>query len=188
MKHLGTKRIETKRLILRPFLMEDAQVMYKNWASDDEVTKFLTWPTHSNSEISKKVTESWVAEYEKDHFYQWCIELKSAQEAIGSISIVHINDDTQAVEVGYCIGRQFWNQGITSEALDAIVSFFFEEVGVNRIQARHDTNNPNSGKVMQRCGFQLEGVHRQADKNNMGICDAAYYGILAKDYFKSITE
>ncbi len=185
MKHAGTKVIETNRLILRPFTLEDAPAMYDNWASDNDVTKYLTWPTHQSMEISEKVIRSWISEYVKDDYYQWCIEWKATHEAIGSISVVHINDVTEAVEVGYCIGQQFWNLGITSEALLAIVQFFFEEVGVNRIEARHDINNPNSGKVMKKCGFEEEGIHRKADKNNSGICDIAHYGILAADYWKS---
>ena len=60
-------------------------------------------------------------------------------------------------------------------------TFFFEEVGAGRIQARHDLRNPNSGAVMVKCGMKFEGTHRQADRNNQGICDASYYGILASE-------
>jgi ribosomal-protein-alanine N-acetyltransferase len=184
MKHVGTKVIETNRLILRPFSLKDAPAMYRNWASDNEVTKYLTWPTHPNIGITEKIIQSWLSEYEKDDYYQWCMEWKTTHEAIGSISVVHMNEVTEAVEVGYCIGRQFWNLGITSEALLAIVHFFFEDVNTKRIEARHDINNPNSGKVMKKCGFELEGIHRKADKNNTGICDVAHYGILADEYRK----
>ena len=67
MKHCGTQTIETDRLILRKFEKEDAAAMYKNWASDPEVTKFLTWPAHTSIEVSKWVTNDWV----KDT-YGWC--------------------------------------------------------------------------------------------------------------------
>ena len=76
MKHLGTKRIETSRLILRQFTGDDAQAMFDNWASDPEVTKFLTWPTHSSVDVTKQIVESWVAGYEQENFYLWMIELK----------------------------------------------------------------------------------------------------------------
>ena len=55
MNHQGTKTFETPRLILRRFTMEDAPAMYRNWASDPEVTKYLTWPTHSSAEVSRQV-------------------------------------------------------------------------------------------------------------------------------------
>lgn len=178
MKNLGTKTIETKRLILRKFSLSDAEDMYKNWASDDKVTKFLTWPTHAELEISRRVIDKWVKDYSDDKKYQWCIELKSTGEAIGSVGVSKYKENIEAVEIGYCISRRYWNQGITSEAFKAVIQFFFQEVGVNRIEARHDPLNPNSGKVMLKCGLKYEGTKIKADKNNTGICDIAMYGII----------
>ncbi|MFT5872469.1 MAG: ribosomal-protein-alanine N-acetyltransferase [Clostridium sp.] len=178
MKNLGSKTIETERLILRKFQLSDANDMYKNWASDDEVTKFLTWPTHTDVEVSRMVLDTWLKGYSDDKNYQWCIELKSTGEAIGSIGVVENKENIDAVEIGYCIGRKFWNQGLTSEAFKALIRFFFQEVGVNRIEARHDSLNSNSGKVMLKCGLKYEGTRIKADRNNMGICDVVMYGLL----------
>lgn len=182
MNHLGTKRIETERLILRKFTMDDAEDMYNNWAGDDDVTKFLTWPTHSNVDSSICVIGMWEKEYDSPDNYQWCIEFKEIGEAIGSISVVSLNEKTNAVEVGYCIGKKFWGQGITSEAFRALIAFFFEEMQVNRVESRHDSRNPASGKVMLKCGLLKEGMKRQADINNSGICDAVFYGLLKDDW------
>ena len=177
--HKGTKPIETHRLILRPALPEDAQPMFENWASDPEVTKFLTWPTHPNVEVSRFVLNEWVKSYEKDRYYQWAIVLKEkGTEPIGSICGMDIDDEIGKLQIGYCIGRTWWHKGIMTEALNAVIDFFFDTVGANRVEARHDTNNPNSGAVMRKCGMQYEGTLRQADRNNQGICDAAYYSIL----------
>ena len=177
--HCGTQKIETKRLILRKFVSEDAGAMYKNWASDDEVTKYLTWPTHPNIDVSKFVIKDWVKSYSDEKYYQWAIVQKeNGDEPIGSISAVYINEDISMVHIGYCIGRAWWHQGITSEAMKAVIDFFFEEVGVNRIEARHDSRNPNSGRVMEKCGMKYEGTMRSADRNNQGICDACYYALL----------
>lgn len=178
MKNLGTITIETERLILRKFKLTDVDDMYKNWANDDEVTKFLTWPTHKDLEISRRVVETWVKDYDNDKNYQWCIELKSIGEAIGSIAVVDYKENIKAVEIGYCIGRKYWNQGITSEALKALIEFFFKEVGANRIEAKHDLLNPNSGKVMIKCGMKYEGTAIKAGRNNTGICDEVMYGII----------
>jgi ribosomal-protein-alanine N-acetyltransferase len=182
MKHQGTKKIETQRLILRPFTPEDAEAMFRNWASDPEVTKYLTWPAHSNVAVSQWVTNDWVSHYGEANFYQWAIVLKELGEPIGSIAAVKIDEDAQWVEIGYCIGRAWWRKGFVSEALKAVMTFFFEQVGVLRIQARHDPRNPNSGAVMAKCGMKYEGTLRQADRNNQGICDAAVYGILREEY------
>ncbi|WP_288222212.1 GNAT family N-acetyltransferase [uncultured Clostridium sp.] len=183
MKDLGTKIIETERLILRRFKMEDAEAMYKNWASDSEVTKFLTWPPHSSVEVTKVILKEWLDSYNDDSFYQWAIVLKeNGDEPIGSISVVDKNKKVNMVHIGYCIGRKWWNTGVTSEALKALIHYFIKEAGVNRVESRHDPNNPNSGKVMMKCGMKYEGTMRQADINNQGICDYSMYGILAKEY------
>ena len=70
MKHLGTKRVETERLILRRFTMDDADAMFRNWANDPEVTKYLTWPAHTSVEVSRMVLESWVSQYDDNAVYQ----------------------------------------------------------------------------------------------------------------------
>lgn len=178
MQHLGTVAIETPRLLLRRFTIEDAADMFENWANDDDVTRFLTWPTHSSIEVSQTVLAQWVEGYKNEKRYQWCIELKMTGQAIGSIGVVDMKENIEAVEIGYCIGKAYWHQGITSEALSAVIDFLFREVGLNRIASHHDPNNPNSGKVMQKCGLKYEGTAIQASKNNVGICDAALYGII----------
>lgn len=76
MKHCGTQTIETERLILRKFAKEDAEAMFKNWASDDEVTKYLTWPAHASVDVSRMVLDDWVNSYSNDNYYQWAIILK----------------------------------------------------------------------------------------------------------------
>ena len=127
-KHLGTKRIETERLVLRRFTLEDADAMYRNWASDLEVTKFLMWPTHSSVEVTKEVLTDWVASYEKDDRYEWCITKKEDGEPIGSIGVVKVSDRIKMAEIGYCISRDCWHQGITSEAMKAVMTYLLEEV------------------------------------------------------------
>ncbi len=181
MNHLGTKRIETPRLLLRPFTMEDAQPMYKNWASDPAVTQYLTWPTHQSPEISCMVISDWVSHYAEEKCYGWAIELKSLSQPIGSISVVHQNEYIQKAEVGYCIGKNWWHCGYMSEALAAVVHFLLFDVGFNRVEACHDPKNPHSGAVMAKCGMKYEGTQRSAGKNNMGLCDLSWYAILSGD-------
>lgn len=182
MKHLGTKRIETENLILRKFRIDDAEDMFKNWASDDEVTKYLTWPKHSSVEVSKSIISMWEKDNDSLNHYQWCIELKELGQAIGSIGVVNLKEDINTVEIGYCIGKKFWGQGFTSEAFGALIPFFFEEMQVNRVESRYDLNNPASGKVMEKCGLIREGMKRQGDKNNSGICDVVLYGLVKDDW------
>ncbi|MBE5961535.1 MAG: GNAT family N-acetyltransferase [Lachnospiraceae bacterium] len=187
MKHKGTKYLETSRLILRPFTKEDAPAMYQNWASDEEVTKYLMWPVHKDISVSESILDEWIPNYQTPSYYQWAIVPKdNNNKPIGCIGVNNSIDDTlKTAHIGYCIGRNWWHQGITSEALKSVITYLFTEVGLNRIESRHDPKNPNSGAVMRKCGMQYEGTLRQSDFNNQGICDASYYSILFEDFCTS---
>lgn len=179
MKHCGTQQLETKRLILRRYVHGDVAAMYQNWASDEAVTKFLTWPAHTSPEISGRVIDSWVNAYSDENYYHWAIVLKEhGDEPIGDIAVVNMKEEISMMHIGYCIGRAWWHQGIVAEALKAVMDFLFDAVGANRIEARHDPRNPNSGKVMEKCGMKYEGTLRSAGRNNQGICDECYYALL----------
>ncbi len=178
MQHKGTQPLETDRLILRRAIRTDAQAMFDNWGSDPAVTKYLSWPTYTSVEPACGVLENWIAGYDNPDFYQWMIVPKDLSQPIGSIGVVSHNDSTAGAEVGYCIGRPWWHQGIMTEALQAVIRYLFDAVGFNRIEAQHDVNNPNSGAVMRKCGMTFEGIHRAAGKNNQGICDLAVYAIV----------
>jgi ribosomal-protein-alanine N-acetyltransferase len=182
MRHCGTQSIETERLILRRFTIDDAEAMYKNWASDPDVTKYLTWSPHSGIDASKAVLEEWVPSYMQNNYYQWAIVLKEhGPDPIGSISAVDLNDNAAKVHIGYCLGAAWWHRGIMTEALSAVMAFFFDEVGANRLESRHDPRNPHSGMVMKNCGMQYEGTLRSSDRNNQGICDACWYALLKSE-------
>ena len=182
MQHKGTRTIGTDRLILRRFAPEDAGAAFRNWMSDPAVTEFLTWQPHPDPEHTKELLQKWCAEYEKPDYYQWAIEVKALGDPIGSISVVRQDESVGMVHIGYCIGKAWWHQGYTSEALAAVIRYLFREVGFNRIETQHDPENPHSGGVMRKCGMQYEGTLRQAIRSNRGITDAAVYAILAADY------
>lgn len=184
LNHKGTQTIQTQRLILRRATKADAPAMFRNWASDPEVTKFLTWPPHETVALTQKVLEGWEAEYTRPDYYHWMLVLKETGEPIGTLIATTVGR-AQAAHIGYCIGSRWWHKGIMSEALKAVMDFLFDEVGYHRIEAMHDPNNPHSGGVMKKCGMRYEGTARAADRNNQGICDAAYYGILKEDRSKT---
>lgn len=184
MNHLGTKRMETSRLVLRPFVKEDAQAMFHNWASDPEVTKFLSWPAYQSVGDAYAILNIWVPQYSDPTFYQWGIELKEIGQPIGSISVVNQDDRVDMVEIGFCIGKKWWGRGIMTEALNAVMEYLFEEVGVQRIEAGHDPNNPASGAVQRKCGLKYEGTLRRSIRSNQGITDKAVHAILKEEWKK----
>ncbi len=184
MQHKGTQTLKTSKLTLRRFLKNDVDIVHRNWFTDSDTTKFLTWQAHSSIEHSATIVNGWIEEYNKADFYHWAIVLDDIKEPIGSIAVVRASEEIMEASIGYCIGHKWWHQGIMSEALSAVIKYLFLEVGYNRIVATHDINNPNSGRVMQKCGMQYEGTLRQAAINNQGIADIKTYAILREDYLK----
>ncbi|MGP1502247.1 MAG: GNAT family N-acetyltransferase [Treponema sp.] len=182
LNHQGTKKLETERLILRQFKIEDYVEMYNNWACEDAVTKFLTWQTHTNQDVTKSVLADWISKYANKDFYNWAIELKEENRLIGNISVVSLREETLSAILGYCMGSKWWGKEIMPEAGKAVLKYLFEEVGFNRIAADHDKNNPKSGRVMQKIGMTYEGTLRSAGFCNQGIIDDIRYSILKSEW------
>ncbi len=183
MNHQGTVRLESDRLILRRFTMKDAPSMFANWAQDPEVTRFLMWAPHPDVDETRRVLADWCNRYALyPDYYVWAIESKALGVPIGCISVNHVDEKTGCMTIGYCLGRKWWHQGIMTEAFRTVIRFLFEEVGAERIEARHDPENPHSGGVMQKSGLQYEGRLRRAMYSNRGITDACIYAILRSEY------
>ncbi len=181
MNKTGTQTIETPRLLLRRFRPSDAEDMFRNWASDPEVTRYLTWPTHPDVEATRQLLRDWEAHYEDGAYFNWAIEDRQTGQVIGDISVVALNESIEAADIGYCLSRAAWGQGIMPEALKAVMDYLFDVVGLNRVAARHDVNNPKSGRVMEKCGMRLEGTLRASDRNNCGICDIVCRSMIRSD-------
>jgi len=180
MNHKGTVTLETERLILRRFTIDDAQAMFRNWANEDkEIAHYLNWQSNGTFET----IDDWIAAYDMPDSYNWAIVLRDIGEPIGYINAHDLDDLRRTLEIGYAIGVNWWHQGIATEALRAVLAFFFEEIGVNRITARHKATNPRSGSVMLNCGMRQEGILHQASKTG---CDMICYVILSEDYFGNV--
>lgn len=183
--HKGAQTVETERLILRKFKPSDAEYMFKNWATDSEVSKFLSWNPHKDLNETEQIIDNWINDYVKNENYNWVIELKEIGEVIGQICVVHLNEKYSSCEIGYNVGRLFWGKGIMTEALKAVISYMFNEIGMNRIEARHNTLNLASGRVMQKAGMEYEGILRQVRIDKKGkFYDLAVYSILKCEFDK----
>lgn len=181
MQHKGSKVLSTERLALRPFRADDAEEMFENWASDPEVTKFLTWTPHKSVEETRALLTVWEEESKKEDCYHWAITLGG--EVIGDIALVFVRGENAVV--GYCLSRRFWGKGIMTEAFRAVLKFCFEEAGFHRIEASHAAENPASGRVMEKCGLRYEGTRRKAFRllSTGEWADIVIRAILEEDYF-----
>lgn len=146
---------------LRAFRESDAEAMYRNWANDPEVTRYLSWEPHRDVGESRELVTRWAAEGLAIDTPTWAIVLEGPiegvpfypDEPIGSIGIVAWDAAHEAPEIGYCIGRPWWHHGVMSRALALVVEDCFEHRDAQRVEDIHDVDNPRSGLVMQHCGM-----------------------------------
>ena len=187
MKHIGTKELGTKDLILRKVTKEDAKNAYYNWCSSEVVSKYVTWTKHKNQEETEKLYEMWEKEYEDLTTYRWIVEERKTKEVIGTIDIPSkkwLLYDT--CEIGYCYGEKYWNKGYATQALKRVVEFLFEEVEAEVIFADHMSNNPASGCVMKKSGMKYDGTLRGRIIDKDGVRnDLVSYSITKEEYFKN---
>lgn len=169
--------LETPRLYLRKMTVADANEAFENWTSSENVAKYLTWAPHTSIEVTKE----YLTAEEENRSEGWGIVLKETGQLIGNIAVIEDKRKIKTKTLGCVLGEKFWNHGYMSEALIKVIDFLFETTDVNRIEAEHDTKNPNSGKIMAKAGMTFEGVLREAGYNNQGIVDVAYYSILRSD-------
>lgn len=185
MLHRGTVILETERLILRRFVKEDLEQIYQNCWSNPEVWKWTSYdPMDCVEDVVQSAgmfTDEWLGAYERPDRYSWAIVLRSSNQVIGRMFGMHPDDRISQVELAFELGQNWWNQGLMTEAVKAVIHFFFSQVGLNRIFACHAKGNEASGRVMQKCGMRYEGTMRQAHRCNNGLFDQVNYGILASD-------
>ena len=151
MKHCGTQELETGRLLLRRLTMDDSEMMFNNWASDPEVTRYLRWNAHRSWGETAETLNEWEKHYDDPAFYQWGITDRHTGVLFGSISLFpapalktgwHLNTERlgPAWEVGYALGRKWWNNGYMTEALCAVRDYWFNTVDapwLAAMQLRH---------------------------------------------------
>ena len=183
--HTGTREIESERLRLRRFVIEDVNEVFREWANDENVTKYLTWERHLSAAQTRKFLFDVIGSYEKNDTYCWGIELKETGGLIGSLGAEVTNERAGNASVGYCIGERFWGCGYASEALRAALDYLFYDVGLNRVEAGHSINNPASGRVMQKAGMLKEGHMRQEYITGGGeYQDCDLYALVKEDFEK----
>jgi len=183
MEHLGTKTLDTNRLVLRKINTEDACQAYENFYSEPEVNRFISWNSHKNVDETKELFNNWIQEYNKEDIYRWIIEVKDTQEVIGTIEVVNILNKHEICEIGINIGKPWWGKGYASESIKRVCEYLLNEVKIRLIEGKCREENIGSSKAMQKAGFIYEGTlrKRRIDKNDGHIDNLMIYSITKEE-------
>ena len=177
MQHLGTKTLETKRIILRKITQNDYKAMYINWASLEECSKFFPWSTVTDIEIYRERVSSWISNYGNGLYFNWLMELTETGEVIGIINLHNVEEAEASAETSYILAPKYWNKGLMTEGLSRVLQYAFEELGLNRVRADVFRGNVASEKVLLKCGMQKEGIARAEYYKGGVYIDSIQYGV-----------
>lgn len=152
MNHLGSKKIETERLIIKFDEEKDLEKLWKYLFNDKNAVEKCDWVDFETKEhafecIMKSINNV------SSNLYFWTIWLKDDNIPIGGISIHHQDDINRTCQIGYSIHPNYWNKGYATEALSAITNFMINEVGYNKVIAICSTSNISSKKVIVKCNY-----------------------------------
>lgn len=175
--------LQTDRLILRKINLDDIQDIFE-YAKDEEVVKWVTWPVHKSIEDTKKYINFILDGYEKNKHLAFVAERKEDKKVIGTVGFAEFFVDHDKAEIGYTFGAKYWGKGYATEAAKKIIEFGFNELGLNRIQAYVFAQNEASKKVLKKSGMQFEGAPRQAFKKDGKYLDLELYAILKSNFEK----
>ena len=173
--------LNTERLCLRKLTMHDAGDIY-SYSRDPEVARYVLWEAHRSIGDSRAYLRYMLRRYRLREPASWGIEYRQTGAIIGTIGFMWIQNDNAAAEVGYSLSREYWNQGIMTEALKAVIAYGFSALNLHRIEAQHEIANPASGAVMRKCHMIREGTLRGRLFNKGSYVDVDLYAILRQDY------
>lgn len=174
--------IKTERLILREFEDEDWVAVHE-YARDAEVSKYMEWGPNTEKETRNFVKGARAFRHEDPRrHYEMAIFHKEDKKLIGGCGLTIYDSFLRQAALGYTLHREYWNQGIASEAAAAIMRYGFEELKLHRIHATCDVNNIGSAAVMRKCGMRQEGHFLQERLIKGSWRDTFLYAILAGEW------
>lgn len=174
-------KLKTRRLLLRPFELRDAERV-RELAGDRAIADTMLNIPHP---YEKGIAEEWISKhkpkFEAGESVHLAITLKSTKEVIGAVGL-HIEKRFNRAELGYWIGKEYWGQGYATEAAGAVVEYGFRNLKLNKITSSHFLRNPASGKVMEKIGMKKEGYFEEHVIKWDKYEDLVKYAVLRKNW------
>ena len=168
---MKTPILETKRMLLRPIYVSDAEHIFKTWTSDEDVAKYMIWDTHETVEETIEWLKIEESNLMSDKNYTWGMVLKENDELFGTIGL-NYKDEEKCFAIGYNIAKKYWSMGLTTEAGKRVIEFAQKELGQKKFFCRHALDNIGSMKVMTKLGFKY-------------VKDGSYSSFSGKKHFDS---
>lgn len=154
---METPILITDRLLLRPFTIMDIQEVYECWQKDPDVSRYMMWESSEDIEEARAFIEFELTMLRDDSWYRWCITDKLSRTIYGTC-LIYFNDEESCWDISYNLGKKYWNRGYATEAMKAVMEYAAYILGLEECIATHAIENPASGRVIEKLGFQFEKV------------------------------
>lgn len=176
--------LKTERLILRELTEFDAKVIF-SILSNTQVTRFYGKETFKKIEEANEFINYFKQKFYEKRGFRWGVEIKDSRRLVGTVGLDAWVPKQRRAEIGYEIHPEFWNKGFATEAVSKIISFGFDSLELIRIGAIVFLENEPSNKLLQKVGFQKEGILRDYIYQDGVSNDTYVYSIIKKDYKQS---
>jgi ribosomal-protein-alanine N-acetyltransferase len=177
---MNLETLESDRIILRQLRIDDVDDIFE-FTSKKEVTTFLSWDAHPNKKVTRSFINSVIENYDTDKPSQWGIELKKEKKIIGITGFILLDRENEKAEIAYLSSPFYGSKGYMTEANQMILSYVFDSLELNRIQAKAEQKNIASQKVLEKIGMIKEGEFEDFLKIKGTFRTYYYYSILRKN-------
>jgi RimJ/RimL family protein N-acetyltransferase len=152
------KILKTERLRLRKAKLADAEAIFRQYAQDPEVTKYVSWRAHQSIDETREYMRMCSLAWDVGKAFHWVIELREDKQVIGMM-IARVN--IEKWELGFVLARAHWGRGYMTEAVKSIIAWALKQQDIFRVWAVCDVDNKASARVMEKAGMLREGVLRR---------------------------
>lgn len=173
--------LRTPRLRLRQLQEGDVPALFRVFGNH-EVMRYWSSPPLANLEAARGLLGEIQRLFARRELFQWGVTQRDTGEVVGTCTLWRIDRAHRRAEIGFALGREFWGQGLMSEAVERVIRFAFQTLKLHRLEADADPRNARSLRLLQRQGFRREGVLRERYFVAGEAQDAVVLGLLLPDW------
>jgi RimJ/RimL family protein N-acetyltransferase len=173
--------LESPRLRLRQYRDDDVDALFA-LQSDLRVMRYWSYPAWTERRQAEQKLADIYRQLRESDVYIWAIADRGSDRMIGNTALFSLDRDQSRGELGYSLMTEWQGRGLAQEAVRLVLGFAFDELQLERIEADIDPRNAPSRKLVERLGFVCEGLLRERWRVNGEICDAAFYGLLRREF------
>ena len=176
-----TDQFETERMVMRTISLDDAPGLHRVFTDEITMAYWSDAPSTDLEETRRRVQADIDCEA-KGQARFWSVRLRDTGETVGKCTLFHWDEQNRRAEIGYILRRDLWGQGMMSEACEGLLRHAFETLGLHRVEADADVDNAGSIALLEKLGFQREGLLRMAANQRGTLRDCVILSVLATEW------